>query len=206
MRRTRTIVGFVVRVVVLYALLMLAWLVVGNAYAAGFRTGCAMLFGSFGSQWTIRYEPIPDASKYADTDVLMKNARAGVEGSKTVSARYRGYVPTAVLIALVLSTPLPWPRRWRALLWGLLLINAIIPLREFLVLLETLSGDEGPGFFQFSAPVKAVLHVVTETISKSTISHFVIAVVVWIPATFRKGDWAALIRSDEQVGSADGAV
>ena len=202
MRPARTIIGFVLRVVVLYALLMVAWIVVGDAYAAGFRAGCGMLFGSFGSQWTIRYEPIPDASKYEDTEVLMKNARTGVQGRKTVSARYLGYVPTAMLIALVLSTPLPWSRRWRALLWGLLLINAIIPLREFLVLLETLSMEEGPGFFQLSAPAKAVLQVVTAAISRSTLSHFVIGVAVWIPTTFRKGDWDTLVGSDADANGA----
>lgn len=194
----RRISGFVVRVVVIYALLTAAWLVVGDAYATGFRTGCAFLFGSFGPDCTIRYQPTPTVDKYADTNGVIRNRRTRVEGRITLSSRYFGYVPTVLLVALVLSTPLGWSRRWRALLSGLLLIHGVIALRVFLVLVESLTGDSPLAVFRMSAFVEALIGAAALAISTSPLSPFVIPILVWVPATFRKGDWAALFETDER--------
>ena len=45
-------------------------------------------------------------------------------------------LPSAILAVLVLATPLPWRRRGRALVWGLLLIQVFIVFRLTLLLLD----------------------------------------------------------------------
>ena len=51
----------------------------------------------------------------------------------------QGYVPTAVLVALMLATPIAWRRKWRALALGLLLVQGFVALRVGVALLAGFS-------------------------------------------------------------------
>jgi len=62
-----------------------------------------------------------------DTKIVFR--AGGQELTILHSTWYSGYIPTALLIALMLATPLRWPLRLRALGWGLLIVNLYLALR-----------------------------------------------------------------------------
>ena len=137
----KRVAGFFVLFLVFYGVLMAPWPGLGGAYAACFRATANLLFGSFAGQGSVRFAPAAGRGREADAEVTFTSPRTGAVGRVPVASRRMGYVPTAMLIGLVLATPLPWSRKVRALLWGFLLINGFVVLRVALVLLHTFSRE-----------------------------------------------------------------
>lgn len=75
----------------------------------------------------------------ADQDTLMVLVNQRVPGSigmLRTSSSFMGYVPVAMVIALVLATPMRWSRKGWAVIWGLLLVQAFIAVRVSVLLLH----------------------------------------------------------------------
>ncbi|MBT8484462.1 MAG: hypothetical protein HKO59_01340 [Phycisphaerales bacterium] len=185
----RPIVVFLVKAIVLYAVLTAAWPLVDGVYQAMFRFGGSMVVPSYGPGVTIRFQPLPEADKYVDTLVHIQNKRNGGASRMKLSARYLGYTPTAILIALVIATPLTWRRRGRALLWGLPIVCVLVALRILLHVCEDLDTIR---VIQVDGFLESVMNLARNAVSRSTFTWYVMPVVVWILVAFRRGDWAAL--------------
>jgi len=57
---------------------------------------------------------------------LVDNNGKGPAAFLMLNSRSVGWLPTALTVALIVATPVPWRRRCWALLWGVLLINAFV--------------------------------------------------------------------------------
>jgi Flp pilus assembly protein protease CpaA len=134
----------VLRPIARFALLTLVYFLVMMAisftafYPPLFRSGANFLFHSLGSDRIAKFEEFDDPRGVFDTRMSVGSDRTGVptfpSGQGLNSVR-QGYAPTAVLIALVLATPIAWRRRWRVLLVGLVLIQGFVVLRIGVALL-----------------------------------------------------------------------
>ena len=137
--QARSIAGFVVRFALVYAILMAPWPGLAAAYGSFYSAAGELLFGSKQSESSVRFVRVdparsPDPTWQQDTMILLA-IRGEPVGHRTVppfgtqrSSRYTGYVPTAILIALVLATPIPWRRRAYALVLGVVLVSAFAAL------------------------------------------------------------------------------
>jgi hypothetical protein len=124
----KAIVGFFVWFLIVYGALMALWPVVADEYGAFFRASGAMIFGSFGSTRTVRFQTLAEPDGTNDTSLTIRNRAAPKSMELHTSSRRVGYFPTVILAGLILATPVPWRRRALALLWGLLLIHGFISL------------------------------------------------------------------------------
>ncbi|MHC5004764.1 MAG: hypothetical protein ACYTJ0_16755, partial [Planctomycetota bacterium] len=123
----RTLAIWAARLVALYAALMLAWLVVGDAYGTVFRGAGDVLLGSPAPDVRARFLPLealgdrvdPRLAAFADVAIEMRHLGTGSVSVRAIDSRFFGYVPTVVFVCLVLATPVSWRRRGRALAWGL---------------------------------------------------------------------------------------
>ncbi len=140
MLKRKPIAGFFVRFLIVYAALMAPWPVVRDSYAALYRAGCNALFARFGSDGAVRLRPLGKPIAKHDTEFALTNRRTGAEYTFAGSS-LQGYNPTAFVVALILATPIPWSRRWRAVLWGLLWVNVYVALRVVVFLVMAYSGD-----------------------------------------------------------------
>ncbi len=127
--RPRVIVGFFVRFLIVYGILMVSWPGLRDAYGTFFRTGGDLLFGSSGSTGLARFRSLPEMDGIRDTEMQVKKRGWRERAPFRISSWYVGYLPTAALVGLIVATPIPWSRRSRALLWGLLLVHGFIALR-----------------------------------------------------------------------------
>lgn len=193
----RRIAGFFILVLIFYGLLMAPWPGVRKAYAACFRAVGSMVFGSFGAPDSVRFRPASQDGGEWDTEIVLSNPHTGAVGTVQHNSRRMGYVPTAVLISLVLATPLSWSRKSRALLWGLLLVNAFVALRLALVLLRDLSRDDPLCLFDLSPFTLKVLAWAVRALVMSHGSYFGFPVLIWILATFRRSDWRGLFATPQ---------
>lgn len=184
----RIMIGFFARLLILYAVLAAPWPGVRQAYARGYRAVAGVAFYKFGPVGRVLFEPLSDSGRLMDTRIQIINTRTGKSNVSDHRAEYFGYLPTAELIALVLATPIPWLRRFKAMLLALVLLHALMACRMTILLLFGFSGDRP--WCQFEPdPFWAALLVGANTIIvKSTSFNFVAPVLIWIPVTVRRTD------------------
>ncbi|MFQ5458959.1 MAG: hypothetical protein ACE5FC_11000, partial [Myxococcota bacterium] len=191
---------------VVYAVLMAPWPGLQRGYAAVFRAAgnvCLSRFW-FWPQSSVRFMDIrsirpgdlaPGAPEFAPTaemDTLMELRTRGTPqvGYLRTSSRYVGYSPMVLMVALLVATPLPWPRRARALLWGMLLIHAFIALRVTLTL--TANGFAADKAYALFHPGRFVTGLLTRTetiLSDDPAASYVIPVFIWLLVAFRPRLW-----------------
>lgn len=201
----RRLAMFFVRLVLLYAVLVAPWPGVRQAYAVVFRAGATLLFGSFGSVGQVQFEPLADDQGGNDVRLICGNRRVpGVFRQASFNSVLGGYFPTAFVTALVLATPLPWPRRWKALLWGLLLINVFVASRVTVVLLQVFDGDDAIALFSLSDFWRRVLEEVAANLILAPASHFVVPLFVWILVSLRRSDVEAFLAGRTSDSGASG--
>lgn len=158
---SKLLIRFFLFAALLFAVLMAPWPGLERGYAALFRTGGDVLFSRtywFWTQGRVRFLDLdaedlvgqinavipgqlppgvkpPPSSGVKDTlMVLMNTSTPASTGQLRTSSRYIAYVPTVMVMALILATPLSKSRRIRALVWGFVGIHAFVALRVSLTL------------------------------------------------------------------------
>lgn len=132
----RRIVRFLLLALGYGALLQLLWPAVGGAYRDLFLGSTRIAFGDFGEGRVVVVEAVPQ-KRATGTDGMMYPRLVSERGTLSaiaVSTFRQGYLPTAILLALILATAVPWARRWRVLPVALLVLHAFLGLRTGLAL------------------------------------------------------------------------
>ena len=146
-----------------------------------------------------------DIEATGDFDTLMelrlrRSPSSIAYGYLRTSCRLGAYWPTAMLIALVVATPVPWSRRGWALLWGVLLVHVFIALKLTLTL--TANGFAAPGkryaLFEPSQFWREILVGVEGVVSDNPVFPFVVALFVWLLVTLFGGMWVAKGRNGQR--------
>lgn len=173
----------------IYGLLIVPWPGVKSAYAMGVRATGRVLLSNFGGLGTVEFQRVEGAEP-ADPDIVMhlRDRENTTINQVSSNSRHLGYLPTVTLIALILATPAPWPRRRRALYWGLLLVTGFVFLRLALLLLDGFS--EAHPFFIARPYWRAVIWRASTLVSLSSV-WFMAPIVIWSLVSFRTADWIA---------------
>jgi hypothetical protein len=119
MLRLKPILLFVCGFAVIYGLLLAPWPGWADFYGQYFRDGGNAIFGSNGGERILRFEAHRQTQGLSSIDsriVLGNHALATSDGKMPVTmlgldSRGIGWVPTALTIALIVATPIPWQRR-----------------------------------------------------------------------------------------------
>ncbi len=135
-------------------------------------------------------ESQPGASNL-DTRMTMGNRDLLDAGGKgllkrtELDTRSIGWVPTALTMALIVATPIPWRRRGLALLGGLILIHGFI-----LFSLQTWiwNNSPDPSLMTLSTFWKGVADELNYTFMTQLGASFSVPVIIWILVTFRRQD------------------
>ena len=176
-----------------YMLLTVRWPGVPEAYRDLFLSTMRGLFETFGDKGLVNFDALADD---VGNDAVITMGKRGVELGQgvAISSWMVGYVPTAELVALVLATPISWSRKWRALCWGLILVNLFVLFRFWLVLLFAYSQNvpyrqyvPGP----FWAKVLAGSH---EFFFVAPTCSFLVPVLIWIVVALRSEDVIGISR------------
>ncbi len=195
----KRIAGFLFWCLIIHALLLLRWHGLMDAYRFGFRAVGNVLFHSVGDGGSVRFEKLSDADRVRDTTLRLTARRSGTRLSMDIRAAYIGYRPTAFLVALVLATPMPWSRRGRALLWGLVGVSAFVAFRVWLQVVDAFSDIEAMSVYLLSPFWKGVLVTMIKVLAHAPAASYLVPACVWMLVAFRRSDWAAM--APAKVGS-----
>lgn len=142
----RALARFAIIVVVLYAGAMLAYRPVGPWPGAGrFHAHCLAAlaqaaYGGANGDRSVTFSVIsPPPSDGNDIQMTV-----GRKWQATTSSLLAGYGPAAMVVALIVATPIRWRRRLIALATGLILMHGLIILRMGAHLWFALNGPDAP--------------------------------------------------------------
>lgn len=197
----KLIAWFFVRLVVLYALLMVTWPGVEETYARAFRWCGTKLLGDFGSRGVVWLVPGPRSDLTHDTDLFVQNRETGAGLGLGVSSRYVAYLPTAFLISLIVATPLSVRRRAWALLWGLLVVHGVAVMELIIVAVYGFSLGSPPVMYHLSDFWGRTLAATVQIIGVSPFTWLVVPTFIWVLVTFRHGDLVAMLETGPRAGN-----
>ena len=205
MSLAKTVTRFLLITAGVYILLVLPIPGVREAYRDGFLAVGRWLFHPFGPNGLVRFESRTGVS---GMDSVITLGKRGVHLGQPVAIHTGrvGYVPTVELIALVLATPIPWSRRWRALLLGWGLVSLFVLFRVWLMLLFTYSQDLPMRLYSPGPFGSKVLSGCNEFFFISPTCSFLVPALVWAVVSLRREDIIRLLANpDVRPAKHDGA-
>lgn len=193
---------FFVKLVCLYLLFVVVWEFADGQrwYPAAFQSAGSTFFRAFefgdDDGGRVHIDELDTPNNLWDSELRFANLKTGAKGAQPFSSRYWGYAPTTMVLTLILATPVSWKRRGWAMLAGLALVHLWIGLECWLSILNGFSGANDLAIYFFSSAPKKVLATVTEFVTVSTVTRFVVPVFIWVLVTFRRQDLEeALVRT-----------
>ncbi len=192
MRPRKLIAGFLWRFALLFGLLIVPWPGFNAAYGRYFRALGQLVFARDSGRRLVHFEPVPPQLAHVlDTRIALAN-RDQPDRHGTIPGRYLeldtrgvGWVPTALVVALVLATPVPWRRRSLALLLGLLAVHGFV---LFSVAVYIWNNSAELSLLTLSPFWKQTAEGLEETLITQLGASFVVPVLIWIPVTLRRQD------------------
>jgi len=186
---------FLLKAVVLYALLVVRWPGVSDAYRWVFRQAGNTMFYRVGAASIVRFEKMERGAEGKDTRVMLENRRDGKAGALEIRSLYFGYRPMVFVIALILATPIPWGRRGRALVWGLICVTLFVGLRLWLRVTDAYCDPQMLGLYHISPFWRSLLHGVMAVLSLAPATTYLVPLIIWGLVSFRREDWASLMEA-----------
>jgi hypothetical protein len=183
--------GFLLRFVVVFGVLIAPWPGWNAAYAQYFQAFGRMVFNLGDGNRVVDFQPY--SGKYAslDTAITLGNRaladRTGlIQARRTeIDSRSIGWVPTALTLALVAATPIPWRRRLMALTGGLILIHLFI---FFTLLTWVWNKSSDVSLLSLSAFWQNAADQLNYALMNEIGASFSVPVIIWILVTFRRQD------------------
>ena len=190
---SRPILVGLARFAVIFGLLILPWPGWNGIYGSYFRALGGAAFSRPDDRRMVWFEPHPVRHGFSSLDSqmtlgnrdLIDKSGHGLAEIMGLDTRSIGWMPTALTIALILATPVPWRQRGWALLWGLLLIHAFI-----LFSLQVWIWDESSAVSLLAVPPvgQTILDALQYTLLTNIGAGFSVPLLIWILVTFRRED------------------
>jgi hypothetical protein len=190
-------VKFLLRFLVIFGLLIAPWPGLNQAYSQYFQSLGQLVFNPTGeTKRMVVFSPASGQIPGMDTRLTLENAELadasgrGLVKSTEIDARSIGWVPTALTIALILATPIPWTRRLVALAGGIFLIHLFIFFS-----LQAWIWNNSPdlSLLTLSKFEQRVVGELNYALMNQLGISFTVPVVIWTLVTFRRQDQDALV-------------
>jgi len=196
----KTILRFLAWFVAIYALFIFPWPGSRDFYGTYLRSIAKFALADTNGLRILRFDEVPSARRNhtLDTRITVANReQLDVNGSGRAvmldfDSRGLGWVPTALLIALITATPVPWSRRAWAFVWGMLAIHAVILFSIQVYIWNQSDAASGLNLCELPPFWKAIVNGLEETLVTQLGASFVLPTLIWIFSTFRITDLRAI--------------
>ncbi len=197
MNYNRQLLKFVATFVVMYAVFVFPWPGVKSLYNAYYRTVGNILYSQNQSpNCKIRVEKLePPQGQHDIKIVAVNNSIDNLDGQikpvtlGILNSRQAGYTSMAVLLSLILATPIQWRRRGIAAAIGLVLINIFISLNLAIYIEKMLIDYAGNLQLHVSGLWTRVILFLNRLIENNITLIYFLPILIWILLCFRADDW-----------------
>jgi len=195
----KTLCGFFIRALVVFSLFAFCWPIVGSAYGAAFRASGNVLANVW-SQRIVTISLSQERPSNRDTELGVIDKLMHKKSTTVLSSRRHGYMPTALVIALSLATPIAWPRRCRVALAAFFCVNIYIAFKLWLLPLayEPVQVQTAA---QSSGEQTSIVSTFFWIVSASSAGWAIVPVLIWLLLIFREREWGRLTGNDTRLPS-----
>ena len=203
MLQPKQIVFAVARFTVIFGLLIFPWPGWNEMYGSYFRALGQTVFSRQDEQRVILFQPYHEQHGFSSLDTQMTLGNRALADSTgkgraeliNMDSRSLGWMPTALTMALILATPVPWRQRAWALVWGFLLIHAFI-----LFSLQVWIWDESPtlSLFTLSPFSQRIIDELQYALITQLGASFSVPILIWILVTIRRENLFNLVLPKEE--------
>jgi hypothetical protein len=192
MFRSRTLLLFLLKTIVIYGALSAPLSFYDEAYGRFYRNLAGVFFSHFRETGFVKFSERPEPESthlnIGNTALIRPDGSTETYGIN-INTRYLGYLPTILLISLVLSSPVPWKRRLIALAAGMILVYALILFKQWIFLLWQCEQNPWLNLTDLSGSGKKLLNFFYTFISVTSSSVLYFVVAIWLLVTFRMEDF-----------------
>lgn len=181
------VVRFLLYSSVAIAMMTWGWGWVGPVYSGAFRAAFDGLLRGFGAH-IVDDEVSGSRDPHDELRLVIPRTETRFGHAIPLSPRSLGYLPSVMVVALALATPLPWKRRGRALLWAVAWTQAYVVLRVLLAWAFACcqrdalqEGAVTPGWLYLTG----YLHL---AVFRRTAATYLLPVLIWLGACVRMND------------------
>lgn len=196
---------FLVALAVYTGIVLFPWSGPREGYRSVFIATIHGIYGRIGSEGVVRCENL-DINAANDVNIFLGKrigARIG-ENPVGVSSAKLGYAPIAFLIALVVATPIPWRRKWRSLVWGLVLVEAFVVIRLGLWFAYWYGHPGQVRLYTPGAVSGWIIATAYEFLTHAPGASFLAPTIVWAAVTWRADDVRRMLENVRFPHNAEG--
>jgi hypothetical protein len=189
-----SIVRFVVFFGLIYGVLIAPWPRWNALYGEYFRALGGAFFAADDENRLVRFEAATDDGPL-DTRIVLANPRLRTPSGRisgrilALDSRGVGWIPTALVTALIVATPIAWKRRLWALVPGLLAIHGYLVFTIGVYIWNQSAAGDELALVRLSPALKTVANGLEETFVTQVGASIVVPVIIWLVVTFRRGDF-----------------
>ncbi len=192
MLHSKTLLMFLLKALLIYGALSAPFSFYDEAYGSFYRKVARIFFTKFRENGAVKFrewnEPAMTHINVGSYAVVNPNGTYHTTAAN-INTRYMGYIPTILLISLVLASPVPWKRRLVALVAGLSLVMLLIIFKQWIALLWLCEQNSWLHLTDFTKTGAKFLSSTNSIISASTSTVLYFVVAIWILVTFRVDDF-----------------
>ena len=200
----KLILSFLLWFVVIYGVLIFPWPGWNDLYSQAFRGVGNGLFGSDQGSRVVHFEAFRQTQGFASIDsrIILGNRDLIDATGKApacllgIDPRSIGWTPTALTLALIAATPIPWQRRLWGMVVGFVLIQVFIAATVWVYIWNESTNISLITLSPFWKPVADALQYTLVT--QMGIS-FTVPVLIWIAVVFRRDDVRPIIRQTANI-------
>ena len=191
MFQNKKLIGAFVMFVVIFGVLIVPWPGWNAIYSSYFRALGELAFSRQNDRRVVLFEHDQLIHGFSSLDTRMTlgnraliDANGNGKAKKiTLDTRSIGWLPTALTVALILATPVPWRQRGWALVWGLLFVHIFI-----LFSLQVWIWDKSSELSLMATPayLQTILDEMNYTLLNQLGCSFSVPILIWILVTFRR--------------------
>jgi hypothetical protein len=192
MLRSKTLLLFLLKALLIYGLLSAPLTIYDKAYGQFFRKVAEVFFSKIRDNGFVKFKEWKEPSithVNIGSFALVRPDGTSKTVTNDINTRYLGYIPTVLLIALVVASPVSWRRKLIALPIGLILVTLLVIFKEWISLLWLCDQHPWLQLTTFTDSGRNLLNFTYKFISVSSSSVLYFVVAIWLLVTFRVSDF-----------------
>ncbi|MCX6251091.1 MAG: hypothetical protein NTX61_10110 [Bacteroidetes bacterium] len=192
MFRTKTIVLFLVKAIVIYILFSISFSFYDELYGNLFRKSSGLIFQRFHQNGFVK---LSSKDKPYITRLYVGNyTQVKPDGTAhcaiyEVNTRHFGYLPTVLLFSLILASPVKWKRMVISFLIGFILVSGLIIFKEWIYIQHICIEKPWLMLYDFSESRKSFIEHFFNSYINPTAPSLLFMVIIWILVTFNRKDF-----------------
>ncbi|MCX6231290.1 MAG: hypothetical protein NTZ33_07080 [Bacteroidetes bacterium] len=191
MLKNKPLLMFLIKAILIYSLLAAPFSFYDGMYGKFYRACSQKLFHRFHDTGFVQFS---EGKQKYNTNFNIGNYKIIISNTSAqatigeINTRYRGYLPTILLISLIIASPVQWKRKFYGLIIGLVILNAYIFLKQWIDILYTSVNTSWLKLYDYNESQKKILEEVYLIFIKNFGLIWVVVVIIWMIVTFRKDD------------------